>query len=48
MDEYNYKESIEGQEKIPFEKHWRKHTMSCVDGESNVSFKADRQLIHSP
>ena len=38
VDEYNYKESIAGQEKLAFEKHWRKHTMSAMDKESNVSF----------
>ena len=41
VDEYNYKETLEGQEKLPMEKHWRKHTMSTVDQASNVSFYID-------
>jgi len=32
VDEYNYKESIENQIKVPFDNHWRKHTMSFIDG----------------
>lgn len=31
MDEYDYSKPIQGQEKKPFEQHWRKHTMSYVD-----------------
>ncbi|XP_010740614.1 succinate dehydrogenase [ubiquinone] flavoprotein subunit, mitochondrial [Larimichthys crocea] len=31
VDEYDYSKPIQGQEKKPFEQHWRKHTMSYVD-----------------
>jgi succinate dehydrogenase (ubiquinone) flavoprotein subunit len=31
IDEYDYSKPIEGQQKKPFEQHWRKHTMSLVD-----------------
>ncbi|BFG05129.1 succinate dehydrogenase [Drosophila madeirensis] len=30
LDEYDYSKPVEGQEKVPFEKHWRKHTLSWV------------------
>ena len=38
MDEYDYSKSLEGQEKLPFDKHWRKHTLSKVDDKFNVSY----------
>lgn len=31
VDEYDYSKPVQGQEKKPFEQHWRKHTMSYVD-----------------
>uniref|UniRef100_A0A8C5CF68 succinate dehydrogenase n=1 Tax=Gadus morhua TaxID=8049 RepID=A0A8C5CF68_GADMO len=31
MDEYDYTKPLQGQEKKPFEEHWRKHTLSYVD-----------------
>ncbi|KAJ8791160.1 hypothetical protein J1605_020830 [Eschrichtius robustus] len=31
VDEYDYAKPIQGQHKKPFEEHWRKHTLSCVD-----------------
>ena len=31
IDEYDYSKPLQGQEKKPFEQHWRKHTMSYVD-----------------
>uniref|UniRef100_A0A8C0D8T7 Succinate dehydrogenase [ubiquinone] flavoprotein subunit, mitochondrial n=1 Tax=Balaenoptera musculus TaxID=9771 RepID=A0A8C0D8T7_BALMU len=31
VDEYDYSKPIQGQHKKPFEEHWRKHTLSCVD-----------------
>src|SRR2546430_9169 len=36
IDEYDYSKPIEGQQKRPFDKHWRKHTLSIVDGKGNV------------
>uniref|UniRef100_A0A224Z9I0 Succinate dehydrogenase [ubiquinone] flavoprotein subunit, mitochondrial n=1 Tax=Rhipicephalus zambeziensis TaxID=60191 RepID=A0A224Z9I0_9ACAR len=31
IDEYNYAKPLEGQHKLPLEKHWRKHTLSDMD-----------------
>ncbi|RWS14824.1 succinate dehydrogenase [ubiquinone] flavoprotein subunit-like protein [Dinothrombium tinctorium] len=36
IDEYDYSKPIKGQEKRPFEKHWRKHTLAYVDKDGNV------------
>ena len=37
MDEYDYKTTIENQEKVPYDKHWRKHSMSNVDSNFKVT-----------
>lgn len=34
IDEYDYSKPIENQEKLPLDKHWRKHTISSVDLET--------------
>ncbi|XP_066979935.1 succinate dehydrogenase [ubiquinone] flavoprotein subunit, mitochondrial [Macrobrachium rosenbergii] len=31
VDEFDYKKPLEGQTPVPFEQHWRKHTLSTVD-----------------
>uniref|UniRef100_A0A8C7ZD60 Succinate dehydrogenase [ubiquinone] flavoprotein subunit, mitochondrial n=1 Tax=Oryzias sinensis TaxID=183150 RepID=A0A8C7ZD60_9TELE len=31
VDEFDYSKPLQGQEKKPFEQHWRKHTLSYVD-----------------
>lgn len=31
VDEYDYTKPIEGQQELPFEEHWRKHTLSSMD-----------------
>ena len=31
MDELDYARPLAGQERKPFEQHWRKHTMSTMD-----------------
>ncbi|XP_072250858.1 succinate dehydrogenase [ubiquinone] flavoprotein subunit, mitochondrial [Leuresthes tenuis] len=31
IDEYDYSKPLQGQEKTPYDEHWRKHTMSYVD-----------------
>uniref|UniRef100_A0A8C4DGH7 Succinate dehydrogenase [ubiquinone] flavoprotein subunit, mitochondrial n=1 Tax=Dicentrarchus labrax TaxID=13489 RepID=A0A8C4DGH7_DICLA len=31
VDEFDYSKPLQGQEKKPFDQHWRKHTMSYVD-----------------
>lgn len=39
IDEYDYSKPIEGQKKVPFEQHWRKHTMIWSDDKGNVELK---------
>lgn len=34
IDEYDYSKPLQGQEKKPFEQHWRKHTLSFVDSKT--------------
>jgi len=34
VDEYDYSKPLEGQEMVPMENHWRKHTMSYIDEET--------------
>ena len=34
IDEYDYSKPVQGQQKKPFEQHWRKHTMSYVDSKT--------------
>lgn len=31
VDEYDYSKPIQGQQRKPFEQHWRKHSLSYVD-----------------
>ncbi|XP_024082833.1 succinate dehydrogenase [ubiquinone] flavoprotein subunit, mitochondrial-like isoform X2 [Cimex lectularius] len=31
VDEYDYSKPLEGQQKKPFEQHWRKHTLTTMD-----------------
>jgi len=31
IDEFDFSKSLEGQQRVPMEKHWRKHTLSWVD-----------------
>ncbi|KAG5271009.1 hypothetical protein AALO_G00174830 [Alosa alosa] len=34
VDEYDYSKPLHGQEKTPYDQHWRKHTLSYVDKET--------------
>ncbi|KAF2894770.1 hypothetical protein ILUMI_11404 [Ignelater luminosus] len=34
IDEYDYSKPIEGQQKVAYEKHWRKHTLTTIDPET--------------
>lgn len=34
VDEYDYSQPLEGQKKVPFESHFRKHTLSELDLET--------------
>uniref|UniRef100_A0A8C2R1H5 Succinate dehydrogenase [ubiquinone] flavoprotein subunit, mitochondrial n=1 Tax=Capra hircus TaxID=9925 RepID=A0A8C2R1H5_CAPHI len=49
VDEYDYSKPVQGQQKKPFEQHWRKHTLSYVDvktGEVTLEYRPviDRTL----
>uniref|UniRef100_F6V2C7 Succinate dehydrogenase [ubiquinone] flavoprotein subunit, mitochondrial n=1 Tax=Xenopus tropicalis TaxID=8364 RepID=F6V2C7_XENTR len=39
IDEYDYSKPIQGQQKKSFSEHWRKHTLSYVDGKGKVSLE---------
>lgn len=42
IDEYDYKKPVSEQEQVPFDDHWRKHTMSTIDtqtGEVSLSYR---------
>lgn len=36
IDEYDFSKPIEGQQKKPFDQHWRKHTLTEMDIETGV------------
>lgn len=38
MDEYDYSKPLQGQQKKPFEEHWRKHTLSYTDPKTGKVF----------
>ncbi|MGH0164131.1 UNVERIFIED_CONTAM: hypothetical protein FKN15_055256 [Acipenser sinensis] len=40
VDEYDYTKPIQGQQKIPFSEHWRKHTLSTVDSNGKGAYFA--------
>jgi len=42
MDEFDYSKPTDGQEKKPFEKHWRKHSMiksNIETGEVHLDYR---------
>jgi len=45
IDEFDYTKPVEGQERVPFEKHWRKHTMSHIDVDSGDVTLTYRKVI---
>ncbi|KAA8591511.1 hypothetical protein FQN60_016885 [Etheostoma spectabile] len=48
VDEYDFSKPTQGQEKKPFEQHWRKHTMSYVDPKTGkVSLEYRPVIDHS-
>lgn len=47
VDEYDYTKPVEGQEKLPFEKHWRKHTFCDVSGSNNVTLQYRPVIDHT-
>ena len=46
-DEYDYSKPLEGQTQVPFEKHWRKHTMSWTDGNGETTLKYRPVIDHT-
>uniref|UniRef100_A0A672ZZM5 succinate dehydrogenase n=1 Tax=Sphaeramia orbicularis TaxID=375764 RepID=A0A672ZZM5_9TELE len=47
VDEYDYSKPLQGQEKKPFDQHWRKHTMSYVDPKTGKVTLEYRPVIDS-
>jgi len=45
IDEYDYTKPVDGQDLVPFEKHWRKHTMSHIDIDSGDVTLTYRKVI---
>jgi len=45
IDEFDYTKPLEGQERVPFENHWRKHTMSHIDEETGEVTLTYRNVI---
>jgi len=42
MDEFDYAKPLEGQERLPIEKHWRKHSLSNIDlktGDVSIDYR---------
>lgn len=40
IDEYDYSKPLEGQQKVPLDQHWRKHTLTWIaDDEGTVDIK---------
>jgi len=39
IDEYDYGKPLEGQEKVPYDDHWRKHTLSYTDSEGKTDLE---------
>merc|ERR1711997_687567 len=36
IDEYDYGKPLEGQEKVPYDDHWRKHTLSWTEADGKT------------
>uniref|UniRef100_A0A7N8YDU0 Succinate dehydrogenase [ubiquinone] flavoprotein subunit, mitochondrial n=1 Tax=Mastacembelus armatus TaxID=205130 RepID=A0A7N8YDU0_9TELE len=47
VDEYDYSKPLQGQEKKPFDQHWRKHTMSYVNSKTGKVTLEYRPVIDS-
>ncbi|XP_076592927.1 succinate dehydrogenase [ubiquinone] flavoprotein subunit, mitochondrial [Chaetodon auriga] len=47
VDEYDYSKPLQGQEKRPFDQHWRKHTLSYVDPKTGKVTLEYRRVIDS-
>ena len=44
-DEYDYSKPLDGQTKLPFEKHWRKHTLAETNAETGETKLTYRPVI---
>uniref|UniRef100_A0AAX7TZX8 succinate dehydrogenase n=1 Tax=Astatotilapia calliptera TaxID=8154 RepID=A0AAX7TZX8_ASTCA len=47
VDEYDYSKPLQGQEKKPYDQHWRKHTLSFVDQKTGKVTLEYRPVIDS-
>ncbi|KAK9513398.1 hypothetical protein VZT92_026935 [Zoarces viviparus] len=48
LDEFDFSKPLESQERVPYEQHWRKHTMSYVDPKTGkVTLKYRPVIDHS-
>ena len=45
IDEFDYSKPIAGQERVPIENHWRKHTLSFTDGDTGATELKYRGVI---
>ncbi|XP_022916286.1 succinate dehydrogenase [ubiquinone] flavoprotein subunit, mitochondrial [Onthophagus taurus] len=45
IDEFDYAKPLEGQQKQPIEKHWRKHTLSTIDPDTGCISISYRPVI---
>ncbi|GBP54986.1 Succinate dehydrogenase flavoprotein subunit, mitochondrial [Eumeta japonica] len=45
IDEYDYSKSLDGQTKLPMEKHWRKHTLADTDPATGKTVLSYRPVI---
>ena len=46
VDEYDYSKPIEGQKQVPFEDHFRKHTLAYVDKDTGKVGSLSTFLYH--
>lgn len=47
VDEYDYSKPLQGQQKKPFEQHWRKHTLSYADQKTGKVFTEQLRVLIS-
>ena len=45
IDEFDYSKSLEGQQRVPYEKHWRKHTLAFFDDKTGKTTLKYRPVI---
>merc|ERR1719340_546583 len=45
IDEFDYSKPLAGQERVPVENHWRKHTLSFTDGDTGATELKYRGVI---